>query len=345
MLTKPKLLRNLRKRETERDAALPPVDQWLYANLKHIQIDDAAAYRHADRIPNQDSRLKAIEFVSAIADGCWHYSIGPRHRRRSTNLTNLHKTLRKYLTVDGFSLTSLDISESQPIIIGLMLTAPQHLISANDTSVDGAVADTPASAGGVPPDRPANAAVRAVQRTSSNSYRSTSGGTPIPFMLPRFSDTERDAKQRFLEDALAGKLYQKIADHANRTRDDVKPWVLRAFFYDPRKWRKRSLPAELLVLGDVIDALKEIYPGVYEWSLRAREHDYHKLNYDVARNESYVIFNMICSRIHRLRPETFVATLHDSLFCKEENAAFVRAVMDEQFCTLGVQPTIKQKPA
>jgi hypothetical protein len=40
-----------------------------------------------------------------------------------------------------------------------------------------------------------------------------------------------------------------------------------------------------------------------------------------------------------------VATLHDSLFCKEENAAFVRAVMDEQFRTLGVQPTIKQKPA
>jgi hypothetical protein len=151
--------------------------------------------------------------------------------------------------------------------------------------------------------------------------------------------------KRFLEDAESGKLYDRIAKHTGRTRDEVKPWVLRAIYYDPKKWRNRSVSAHCPILADVIEAYQKLYPGVYEYTLRARVRDYRKLNHDVQRDESYVIFNMICNTIRRRRPDVFIATIHDAILCKPSDAAFVRQVMDEQFRTLGVQPTIKEKSA
>jgi hypothetical protein len=126
----------------------------------------------------------------------------------------------------------------------------------------------------------------------------------------------------------------------------VKPWVLRALYYDPKKWKSsRRLHDAYPVLGDIMDAFPKLYPGVLEYTLQARSRDHRKLPRNIQRDEAYVVYDMICNAIRIQRPDIFVATIHDALICKPSDAAFVRKVMNEQFRTLGIQPTIKQKPA
>ena len=160
-----------------------------------------------------------------------------------------------------------------------------------------------------------------------------------------YSDTQQAGKQRFYEDAQSGVLYEKFMQHTGRTRDETKTAMLRSLYYDPKRWRKRRLADAYPDVASIIDAFPDLYPGVLEYVNEAKRKDHRKLSHDIQRDESYVVFNMICNAIRIQRPQTFVATIHDALLCKPEDAEFVRKVMYDQFQTLGTHPTIKQKPA
>jgi len=43
-------------------------------------------------------------------------------------------------------------------------------------------------------------------------------------------------------------------------------------------------------------------------------------------------------------PATFIATIHDAIICKVEDAAWIRQIMEQQYGALGVKPTIKENP-
>jgi hypothetical protein len=323
---------------------LPPLHQWLQAHLGRIRLNQQA-FVAADHLRRPDH---AHTLLTAIDCGAWWYT-RDQFGRCHTNLTNLNRVLRTFLTVDGKHLISLDISCSQPIMLGLKMIGVR---------LDAArrVFQFPSHIGGAADPRVSRSACSdmRVSRVSSNSrvrrrvqqrLQNSPGGTPTPLTMSQFDSTQHAAKQRFLDDATRGKLYGRIANHIGRTRDEVKPWVLRAIYYDPKKWRNRSIATDCPMLADVIDAYQKLYPGVLEYTLKARERDHRKLPRDIQRDESYVVFNMICNVIRIQRPEVFAATIHDALLCKPEDAAFVRKIMGEQFRTLGVQPRIKEKSA
>ncbi len=134
--------------------------------------------------------------------------------------------------------------------------------------------------------------------------------------------------------------------HTASTRDETKLALLRTLYYDPKRWTStRRLEAAYPDIAKIINAFPDLYPGVLEYINEAKQYDHRKLSHDMQRDESYVIFNMICSAIKLQRPEIFIATIHDAILCKREDAAFVRKIMNEQFGTLGVQPRIKKKLA
>jgi hypothetical protein len=74
-----------------------------------------------------------------------------------------------------------------------------------------------------------------------------------------------------------------------------------------------------------------------------KEDDYTRLPKAMQRVEAYVMYQVICERIRRERPETWLATIHDSILCHPDDAEYIRSVMVEEFAGIGARPTIKRK--
>jgi hypothetical protein len=116
LLTKPKIIKAMQKAEKERTTALVGVHAWLKGNLERIVLDQRA-FRAADQTDHPDH---AHTLLAAIDCRAWCY-VRDKFGRCHTNITNLNRVLRKFLTVDRNYLISLDVSCSQPIILGLKM--------------------------------------------------------------------------------------------------------------------------------------------------------------------------------------------------------------------------------
>lgn len=56
------------------------------------------------------------------------------------------------------------------------------------------------------------------------------------------------------------------------------------------------------------------------------------------------MFGRVVPRVMELRPDLFVATIHDSILTTAEDAHLVRQVMLDEFAQLGVSPQVKVEP-
>ena len=95
------------------------------------------------------------------------------------------------------------------------------------------------------------------------------------------------------------------------------------------------------VMAEIIDVFPRLYPGVLEYVNEAKQKD-PQLARDIQRDESYVVFNMICNGFVSSGP-MFVATIHDAIL-KPADAAFVSKVMDERFVTWAFGPPSCKNP-
>ncbi len=87
----------------------------LFANLQRIEIDSVAA-----KLTIQDldffSQAQAIQSTAAFASGSLFF-VEDDFGRIHTPLTSVPKVLRKTLTVDGLPLASVDLKNSQPLLL------------------------------------------------------------------------------------------------------------------------------------------------------------------------------------------------------------------------------------
>jgi hypothetical protein len=77
---------------------------------------------------------------------------------------------------------------------------------------------------------------------------------------------------------------------------------------------------------------------------RVKRGDYRRLAHSAQGIESDFMFRRVLPRIMELRPDLFVATIHDSILTTADNAEFVRGVMLGQFAALGLSPQVKVEP-
>jgi hypothetical protein len=87
------------------------VCEHLYEHLQRIHIDD-----EIDEELTNESQV-AVELIRA---GEWRFDVDD-YGRVHTNITNLKRSLRKYLSVRGRRLVNVDIASSQPLFLALLL--------------------------------------------------------------------------------------------------------------------------------------------------------------------------------------------------------------------------------
>ena len=296
-------------------------DRWKRINRNETRID-AATCRH---LWNQLRRIeidaeidRGVDFHPAhqvsfeqVREKAWWFVVDD-FGRLHTNVTSLPRRLRANLTVDGQRLVNIDISESQPLFMGMAIATNQARQGEGREAGGGeAGTHTPAS----------------------------------PFMLDNVmldSDTllggeiERNRLpsdlRRYVELCEARGLYQAVADRLGKTRDEAKQSVMVVFFDKSCHHNKAS------------SVLEELFPAVMLAVQRIKRSDYRRLAHFAQRIESAFMFGRVVPRIMKLRPDLFLATIHDSILTTTKEGAFVQGVMHDEFRHLGLSPQVKVEP-
>jgi hypothetical protein len=301
------LVKNISRWRNRELAELTPLHTWLRSKLFSLGIRDKAA---VEAIANDEDVNLFVSQIEAIRDKAPVRYCQDLYGRVHTNLTNLPKRLRQFLVVDGASLCEIDVPNSQPLFFGVSLHASDY----KSSSLSEEFSHSPEIA-------------KLLDQLIPNP--------PPPTTTPLRS---RFINGKYVDDVSQARFYERVAETARMTRDEVKSHVLRFFYCDDVLWGKKGkvLRVQYPETARVFDAVEGLYPEIIPYLKAGKEGDYRRLAHNMQRAESYYMFQMVCRRIQNERPETFLATIHDSLLVKPDDVDYAYGVMMNEMRSLGM---------
>ena len=314
----------------------------LWWNLKRVQLD-------ADINLTEPLHPAHQIAVHQIRQGEFRFTVDD-YGRIHTNVTNFPKKLRPYLTCNGGRLANVDISESQPLFFGIALAsacAREQTGNTDDSLVHHMVGRTP---WWQPANRDEPEQSETRRQQSEPTGRAEREGQVANHMMAStmmdniMMDSQEclvggfdrarlpDDLRRYLDSCERKALYQAVAERLGKTRDDAKKRVMVVLFDKP--WHRNATSA----------ALDALFPGVMADIREMKRPNYRWLANFAQRIESGFMFGRVVPRIMALRPELFIATIHDSILTTVADADFVKRVMLDEFAQIGVSPQVKVEP-
>jgi hypothetical protein len=287
----------------EKTAVRATVCNHLWQNLQRVEIDE---------VVDLDDRRQPAHRISVekIRSGDWWFKVDG-YGRIHTNLTNLAKTLRKHIAVEGKRLVNVDISESQPLMFGIALaqaeTERSRKAKANDEKGE--------------KENKRRQAYHMMDDTMMDKNTLLGEG----FDRAGLSDDLR----HWVELCETRRLYETVAAQLGTTREEAKRRVMIVLFDKP--WHHNAAS----------EALEKLFPMVVAAAREIKARDHRRLAHFAQRIESAFMFGRVVPRIMDERPDLFIATIHDSILTPTAEAVYVRQVMLEEFSRLGVSPHVK----
>jgi hypothetical protein len=365
-------LRAWRKRES--DALRHPVHREMRRLLKGLAIDRDAAL--ASVTAEGFKRSVMVSSIERIARGDI-YATADRFGRFHTNLTNLHSSLRRFLSYEGSPLVNLDIANSQPIVFCLLLVNllshggklgdlvdvefheeyrdpydieinedflsclfyQQHGQEAGEIEANG---QEEADQG----NHPENQQVK--EEREAKEKREINRDNPILRADPGESLPYSPSGRLLRRILLSQRFPADVAEFINLCEQGILYDELMRRLDIPsrrRKSFKRLFFAQVLFgkvrqTGKIAQLFASDFPTVHKAVSDLKRKDYRQLAYLLQAHESKLVIDRIARRILAELPGAFVGTIHDSILTTPDHAEAVRAIMVEEFGRLGLHPTI-----
>ena len=277
----------------------------LRRHLQRIRIDAAI-----DEPLTQESELAA----ELIRQGDWRLDVD-EYGRVHTNITNLKKTSRKYLSVDGRRLVNCDVANSQPLFLGILLLSGQ--------------------------DRHERQRGRGERRAQEEREEEGGGGggggacgSGTLCGAPKLCGARQTCSnelREYLAICEQGQFYQRVAAHLDTALPyDVLKRRALAALYD-RPWHRNRVHA----------AIQSAFPALMEALAEIKRGDYRRAAHLAQRTESDFIIGRCVGRLAAEYPALFITTIHDSIMTTEGDEGIVRDTMLEEFARMGVRPTVR----
>jgi hypothetical protein len=243
--------------------------------------------------------------------------------RLHSNITNLRKSLRKFLRYAGKRLVAFDLKNSQPFFLNILLSS-----SFWDGKVQNESTNYKHLLG--PLGTLKGLGMRSAKHTLTmrELYESQYGST---FAL-------------FKKLTLDGRLYEYLCEkHKARigkviSRDEVKKMIIGLFFDKNTEEREYSYALEPTV--------REYLPGLIEFCDSFKKgSDYNRFALILQNIESTVILRKVCQNIALKYPNMPLFTVHDSLATTEDYASILGPLMTSEIESIvGFKPTLKEEP-
>ncbi|MES2431805.1 MAG: hypothetical protein V4556_12800 [Bacteroidota bacterium] len=341
-----KIKADLKSKRDEAKKGLPHLIKWI--ETKKLMIDEVEAYKEINEYEIKKlseinvsslSNIQKLEAMNQLNENCKNFKIlvnrinakdyychiDDTGKRLHTNLTNIPKWLRKFITYDDQHLVSIDIKNSQPYMSITLLKKEFW------QSVDKAQKPT-------------------LKRIYKDLYikgmeNKTEINNIIKFLDSSKTLVHRDIqKEEFIKNVVNGTFYEylipifekegvlKSCKTLDKKRDKVKKIVLTLLFDNSNKNYNRRNDSATQIFKRKFPTISRIFEYI-------KKEDYRNLAIVLQRIESYLILERICQRINKEKPELPLFTIHDSIITTLGNEDYVKSIMeDELIKAIGIAP-------
>lgn len=313
-LTNEKILQRIYKHKQKLINEVPEGIEYemLYENLTKLNIDYLKANDFINRnYSNDPDKYNPYKIsIDYIHEKNFYFKVDNVAGRVHTNITNLPKELRQFLSYNGQSLINIDISNSQPFLFNILIQnyfetkQPKTYFSFNSNSFSN------------------------FSNTSTSQLPTYKNISPY---VVQFEDVKK-----YVELTSEGKFYEYVMKEGgvkkNKRAEFKKRLFGTVFFCNPSD-RYNYKEAKLF---------NKLFPNVYEIIGNYKKEDYRQLAIKLQRAEAKIMINKVCRRIAEEKPEIFIATIHDSILTTEDNKNYVCDVILSEFeINFNLKPSIK----
>lgn len=256
----------------------------------------------------------ALYNINCIAIGDYKVSIDSNVHRLHSAITNIQRDYRNFLTYNGRHLANIDIANSQPYLLCLLLN-PLFWDKLSNLSLNIGML-------------PSNIQERFSEEQISN-------------IVSYLYSLNLEKVQNYITKASRGELYNYMVDviNLNNTskpldRDTIKTMMLIVFFSSNRFFQQSD--AKLKRIFD------QHFPAIYELIKLTKSHHKADLACLLQSIESEIILHRCCERIwEEGNHQVPIFTIHDSIATTIEHVEYVKAAMREELSNaVGLIPTL-----
>lgn len=252
----------------------------------------------------------AIHNIISLDSCQYNVQIDSNVHRLHSVITNIQKSYRKYLRYDGQPLVGIDISNSQPYLLCLLLN-PLFWVKNCDYCIT----------------------LWHLPQNIQCFFNDIKTSRIIEYL----SNLERQSLEDYIKKASDGEIYEYMMEAINRnqgfnlTREDAKTIMMTVLFSDNRYVPKSK---KLFILN-----FKEIY-GLISLIKRGNNRALPCLLQSI---ESEIILHRCCKRIwEEYNREIPVFTIHDSICTTQQYAGIVKSIMNNELeKAVGIKPHLK----
>ncbi len=324
------------KRKKIADDEYPYLTKWFETAQLEIDLEEAEEcliriYKKDLKempVENADFRFKRnYSNVLRLANGDYRYGVDGTAKRFHTNLTNIKKELRNYITYNQETLGSIDLKNSQPYLLQAIFEPkpfrylkveekikefnPKFNINNNEFQIiSGRLIDAKSSL--------------------ENVIVSVSGSQE----LTNFRSTTRE-----------GTFYENVGKQFVKKQED--PTQLSSEY---RKLAKKGTYQVLFAKNSAINYSKEIrifkneFPLIYAFAYAIKQGQHNTLALTLQWVEAKMILGIICRKINEENPEIPLFTIHDSIVTTVQNLEkvedYVKVLFKEVF---GDTPSLEKE--
>lgn len=232
--------------------------------------------------------------------------------RFHSNFSSLCKELRSHLQIDGKSLHEIDVVNSQPYFLAMLLLE-QRLYSHNVPKFSNLTLNAFEDHSLLIPSFPQN---------KEEEEATAAGRSDTPLCLSFLTQEVEPDLKRFVELATTGRLYEAFLEDGQFTRDQVKSKLFQIVF-------GHEFVMEHALLGE---AFKTIFPTVYKMLVNfKRAKGFKWVGQELQRRESKLVIQGVCDLLRREYPTVPVATVHDSIMTTAEHLGLVEGLLASEF--------------
>lgn len=278
--------------------------EWIEADKQH-KLSKLQTRKHWKRTikKTKNAISTAIDFkniVNNINDKNYNYRILGDGRRFYSNISNLKKGLRPFLSYDGKPLVEVDIKNSQPYLVIALF---EKSFWANEEN-----------------EKTARLRLKDI---SSKLYNKVSKKKDIYCRIITLLKTLEDEPKvdlvKFKNLVLSGLFYEYILEvfqplygsRFSKRSPLVKKEVLRIFYSETKLHETDPFYAPCLTF-------KAHFPTVYELFTLIKEVQHNLLPLILQRIESFLVLEQACKKLCGIHPGIAPFTIHDSILVVEE---------------------------
>lgn len=307
------------------------LQRWAYK----IEVSPSLVCDHLDC--DDDKKDLAATQVQLIREEYIRTSVCPYGRFHS-NFSGLCREIRPYLSYQGSPLAEIDIVNSQPYFLALLLI--NEFVSPSSSSASNVRFQLPSS---IDSSLFTSSSHSSSLLSSSSPERGSGRGTP-PYdsgLCPiRESGETQEVIPRdlmdFLKATIEGTFYETLSGDHGLSRDQLKKKVFQIIYGKPFIMERSSLSR----------TFKGIFPTVFAMLLEMKKSKgFEWLGRELQRRESRSMINGVCERLREDNPDIPVVTIHDSIMTTQEHIGTILEYLNDEFGRYAYRPKFKIKPA